>query len=39
MGWLDHDDWKGQKSQTGQQASLKKEARDNKFIKLYEYEE
>ena len=39
MGWLDHTDWRGQKSETGQQASLTKEARDGKFIVLYEYDE
>lgn len=35
MGWLSHSDWSGQISETGQQASLKKEARDNKLIVLY----
>ncbi|MDR0663064.1 MAG: ScaI family restriction endonuclease [Spirochaetaceae bacterium] len=35
MGWLNHSDWLGQKSETGQQAALTKEARDNKFIVLY----
>jgi hypothetical protein len=35
MGWLNHLDWVGQKSETGQQAALTKEARDNKFIVLY----
>ncbi|MCL2089189.1 MAG: ScaI family restriction endonuclease [Oscillospiraceae bacterium] len=35
IGWLDHSDWKGQKSETGQQASLTKEARNNKLIVLY----
>ena len=35
MGWLDHSDWVGQKSETGQQASLTKEARKNKFEVLY----
>ncbi|MDR0286502.1 MAG: ScaI family restriction endonuclease, partial [Clostridiales bacterium] len=35
MGWLDHSDWLGQKSETGQQASLAKGARDNKLIVLY----
>ncbi|MDR0522497.1 MAG: ScaI family restriction endonuclease [Planctomycetaceae bacterium] len=38
FGWLDHTDWKGQKSETGQQASLKKEAKANKLITLYESE-
>jgi hypothetical protein len=36
MGWLNHSDWVGQKSETGQQAALTKEARENKFIILYE---
>jgi len=35
MGWLDHTDWRGQKSETGQQASLTKEARNSKFVVLY----
>lgn len=35
MGWLNHSDWIGQKSETGQQASLTKEAKENKFIVLY----
>ena len=35
FGWLDHSDWKGQKSETGQQASLTKEAKENKLITLY----
>jgi hypothetical protein len=35
MGWLNHSDWVGQKSETGQQAALTKEARENKFIVLY----
>lgn len=39
MGWLDHSDWRGQKSETGQQASLTKEARSLKLIVLYKYEE
>lgn len=37
MGWLDHSDWKAQTSETGQQASLSKQAREAKFITLYEY--
>ena len=37
MGWLDHTDWRGQKSETGQQASLTKEARNSKFITLYKH--
>ncbi|MGO1134840.1 ScaI family restriction endonuclease [Bacillus subtilis] len=36
FGWIDHEDWKAQKSQTGQAAPLSKEARDNKLILLYE---
>lgn len=36
MGWLDHEDWVGQKSETGQQASLTKAAKENKLIVLYE---
>jgi len=35
FGWLDHSDWVGQKSETGQQASLMKEAREYKLITLY----
>jgi hypothetical protein len=35
MGWLNHADWIGQTSETGQQASLSKEARENKLIALY----
>jgi hypothetical protein len=35
MGWLNHSDWVGQKSETGQQAALTKEARENKFVVLY----
>jgi hypothetical protein len=35
MGWLNHSDWVGQKSETGQRAALTKEARENKFIVLY----
>jgi hypothetical protein len=38
MGWLDRSDWAGQKSETGQQASLIKDARDNKLIVLYRSE-
>ena len=36
MGWLDHSDWKGQESETGQQASLTIEARKFKFVVLYQ---
>jgi hypothetical protein len=35
MGWLNHSDWVGQKSETGQQATLTKEVRENKFVVLY----
>ena len=35
MGWLDYSDWIAQKSETGQQASLKKEAKRYKLITLY----
>lgn len=35
MGWLQHSDWKAQKSETGQQASLTKEAKSLKLITLY----
>ena len=36
LGWLSHDDWKAQKSQTGQQASLTPEAKKYKLAVLYE---
>lgn len=36
MGWLDHSDWVGQRSETGQQASLTKEAKLGKLVTLYE---
>ena len=35
FGWLDHSDWVGQPSETGQQASLTKEAKENKLMTLY----
>ncbi len=35
FGWLDHTDWKGQKSESGQQASLSLETYDLKFKTLY----
>ena len=35
FGWLDHSDWVGQKSETGQRALLTREAKANKFIVLY----
>jgi len=37
MGWLDHSDWRGQKSETGQQASLTREAKSAKFVVLYKH--
>ena len=37
FGYLEWSDWKAQKSETGQQASLSKDAYDNKLILLYEY--
>ena len=36
FGWLDHSDWVGQRSETGQKASLTKEAKENKLLTLYE---
>lgn len=36
MGWLDHSDWIPQKSETGQQAALTKEAKEGKLLTLYE---
>lgn len=35
FGWLDHSDWHGQRSETGQQASLTKNAKDKKLVTLY----
>jgi len=35
FGWLDHSDWVGQQSETGQQAALTKEAKENKLLTLY----
>jgi len=35
FGWLDHSDWIGQQSETGQQVSLIKDAKENKLITLY----
>jgi ScaI restriction endonuclease len=35
FGWLDHDDWTGQKAETWQQASLSQEAEKYKLIQLY----
>ena len=36
FGWLDHSDWIGQRSEKGQQASLTKEAKENKLLTLYD---
>lgn len=38
FGWIDAEDWKGQSSETGQQASLSKEVLENKLITLYSEE-
>lgn len=35
MGWLNHDDWVPQASQTGQAASIRPEARAGKLIEIY----
>ena len=35
MGWLEQSDWRGQKAQTGQQASLTIDARELKLLQLY----
>lgn len=35
FGWLSHSDWISQTSETGQQASLSKDAYDYKLIKLF----
>lgn len=35
FGWLSHNDWRAQKSETGQQASLKRESLKYKLITLY----
>lgn len=35
FGWLDHFDWKGQAAETGQAASIRKEAYDTKLIEIY----
>ncbi len=34
FGWLDHADWMGQASQTGQQARLSRDVKNNKLIEL-----
>ena len=36
FGWLDHSDWVGQKSETGQKATLTTRAKAFKLITLYE---
>jgi len=36
FGWLEHSDWFGQKSETGQEAFLSQEAKENKLIVLYD---
>lgn len=36
FGWLDHTDWRPQRAQTGQQASLKPESRNRKLLTLYD---
>jgi hypothetical protein len=35
LGWLNHSDWAGQKSETGQRAALAREAKLYKLIELY----
>jgi hypothetical protein len=36
FGWLDHDDWVGQKAATGQQARIRPESESKKLLVLYE---
>ncbi|TXJ39696.1 ScaI family restriction endonuclease [Brachyspira pilosicoli] len=38
FGWIDYSDWIAQKSQTGQQAKLDKNAENYKLITLYSYD-
>ena len=38
FGWLDHEDWMGQKAATGQQARLSREVETLKLIELYSSE-
>jgi hypothetical protein len=38
FGWLDHEDWVGQKSATGQQSRLKREVENGKLFLLYAIE-
>ena len=35
FGWVDHSDWHAQAAATGQQATLSREARDNKLLTIY----
>lgn len=35
FGWLDHEDWQGQKASSGQQARLSKNVEKNKLLKIY----
>ncbi len=35
FGWLDHDDWMGQTSQTGQQSRLSREVENGKLIEIF----
>ena len=35
FGWLDHEDWIGQKSPTGQQARLRRDIEDKKLMSLH----
>lgn len=35
FGWLDHEDWQGQKAATGQQARLSPQVESGKLIELY----
>ncbi len=36
FGWIDHSDWQGQRSATGQQARLSPEVETGKLLKIYE---
>ncbi|MCL5037326.1 MAG: ScaI family restriction endonuclease [Chloroflexi bacterium] len=35
FGWLDHEDWQGQKASSGQQARLSPEVEQNKLLVIY----
>lgn len=35
FGWLDHDDWVGQASQTGQQSRLSRDVENGKLIEIF----